>query len=143
MDKFVALARDHSIDRGTFMRAGDLGFLDVDGGSQDPALRVDPAVIRAALSVADGELVQAPVQEGENFGVVWRRGTIPGSQRSLEDAAPEIRRTIADERERKAARDLISVLRTSHLRDLDETPVESVPLDPAAMGARVRPDAAR
>jgi peptidyl-prolyl cis-trans isomerase C len=143
MERFVELARDHSVDKGTYLRAGDLGFLDVDGGSQDPALRVDPAVVRAALGVADGEIVPTPVGEGDHFAVVWRRGTVPGSHRSLEDAAPEIRRAIADERERKAARGLVATLRASHLRDLDEAPVESVPLDPAAMGVRPRVDAAR
>ncbi len=118
---FEALARERSLDKATNLRAGDLGFVDVDGAGVDPGVRVDPAIVQASTRVRDGDLVPFPVPEGDHFAVVWRRGTLPATRRPFAEAAPEIRRVIADDRTRAATRDLVASLRAAHLRDLDDS----------------------
>jgi peptidyl-prolyl cis-trans isomerase C len=120
---FETLAREHSLDKATNLRAGNLGFLDAEGAGVDPGVRVDSSVVQAAMRVRDGDLVASPVPEGEHFAVVWRRGTRPGSHRAFADAAGEVRRLLADERTHTATRDLVASLRAAHLRDLDDAPL--------------------
>ena len=113
------LARTHSIDKATNFRSGNLGFLDPDGTSNEAGVKVDAALLRAAASVKDGELVAKPVAEGANFAVVWRRVTVPATRRSVEDAAPQIRATLYLERTEAREKKLIDELRAKHVRDVN------------------------
>lgn len=129
---FTDLAREHSRDKATYLRGGDLGFLASDGSSSFPDLRVDPAVFRAAAAVHDGEIVPTPVTENGFFAVVWRRGTIPAVHRTLDQAAASIRDTLSKTRLREATDLLLAALRTSKLRDLDASPLETLEIGDAA-----------
>lgn len=85
---FRKLARDHSIDRATNERGGDLGFVWPDGSTDVPQVSADPFLYAAALNIVDGEFSKTPIQEGQHFAVIWRRGTLPAqgveeSKRSL------------------------------------------------------------
>jgi peptidyl-prolyl cis-trans isomerase C len=117
---FTKLAREKSIDKATYLRGGNLGFVGLDGTSNEAGLRVDPAVPKAAATVKDGELVPHPVEEGENFAVVWRRGTIGASHRTFEDAAAQIRETLWKERAEAAEKKLEDDLRAQKVRDVNE-----------------------
>ena len=117
---FQDLARDRSIDKATNLRGGNIGFVNPDGTSNEPGLRVDPVVVRAAETVRDGELVPAPVQEGEYWAVVWRRGTIPPNKRSVDDAAAQIRDAIWKARVKEETDKLVAGLRAAKLRDLHD-----------------------
>jgi peptidyl-prolyl cis-trans isomerase C len=55
--KFAELARDHSLDKATRLRSGNLGFLTPDGLSIEPGLTVSPSVVHAAAAVKDGQFV--------------------------------------------------------------------------------------
>ncbi|MCL2447325.1 MAG: peptidyl-prolyl cis-trans isomerase [Polyangiaceae bacterium] len=125
---FGDLAREHSADKATAMRAGDLGFLTLDGTSREPGLIVDSAIVRAASQVRDGELVPAPVAEGARFAIVWRRGTVPATRRSLSapGVADAIRETIVDDRVKRATDALVARLRQAKLRDYDPAPLDSL-----------------
>ncbi len=123
---FGELARDHSQDKATYLRAGNLGFVTADGTSSEPGWKVDEAVVRAAMSVRDGDLVASPVIEGEYFSVVWRRGTIAANKRTVADAAPQIRDAIWKTRVKEETDKLVASLRASKLRDLDESILEKV-----------------
>jgi peptidyl-prolyl cis-trans isomerase C len=116
---FGALAREHSLDKATNLRAGNLGFLVADGSSNEPGLRIDPAVVSAALSVRDGALVPEPVAEGQYFSVVWRRGTIAPTKRAVEDVAAQIRDTLWKNRVKEETDKLVASLRAERLRDLN------------------------
>jgi peptidyl-prolyl cis-trans isomerase C len=138
---FGDLARDHSQDKATRLRSGNVGFVTEDGSSNEPGLRVDPAVVHAARGVRDGELVGHPVPEGDSFAVVWRRGTIAASKRSAEDVAPQIRDTLWTARVKSETDRLVARLRGSRLHDLNERPLDGVELDlspprPSAQSAR-------
>ena len=62
--RWSALAREHSLDKATHMRKGNLGFIDSTGQSHMPQVRVNPALYSAASQVQDGELVPTPVAVG-------------------------------------------------------------------------------
>ena len=134
---FEALARDHSLDKGTYLRGGNLGFIAPDGTSNEAGLRVEPALYLAAASVKDGEIVPQPVSEGSSFSVVWRRGTLGASHRSIDDAAPQIRDTLWKQRTEQAQKKLIDDLRARDLKDLHEDLLDNV--DMAAKDSAIVP----
>jgi len=125
---FGDLARDHSIDKSSNLRAGNLGFLSPDGTSSEPGLRLDPAVVKAVQGVKDGQLVTAPVKEGDAFAVAWRRGTIPANKRSVEDVAAQIRDTLWKTRVKEATDKRVAALRAAKLRDVNEAALGDLPL---------------
>ena len=135
---FAALARDHSQDKATALRAGNLGFLTADGASSDPGLRVDPAVVRAVQGVRDGELVKVPVAEGEFFAVVWRRGTTGPQKRSVEEVASPIREILRRQSVKTETDQLLATLRATKVRDLHEELLDTADL-PAGPDASVTP----
>jgi peptidyl-prolyl cis-trans isomerase C len=120
---FGDLARDHSIDKGSNLRAGNIGFINPDGTSTEPGLKVDPAVVRAVQSLKDGQIAPAPVKEPDGYDVVWRRGSIPANKRSVDDVAAQIRDTLWKQRVKEETDKLVASLRAAHLRDFDEAPV--------------------
>jgi peptidyl-prolyl cis-trans isomerase C len=127
---FGALAREHSLDKATYLRAGNLGFVTSDGSTNEPGLRVEPAIVRAAKSVPDGALVPAPVAEGEYFSVVWRRGTIAATHRAVGEVEAQIRDTIWKSRVKEETDKLVANLRASRLRDLDPAVLLVVDIPP-------------
>lgn len=120
---FGDLARDHSIDKGSNLRAGNIGFINPDGTSSEPGLKLDPAVVRALQTVKDGQLVPAPVKEPDGYDVVWRRGSIPANKRSVDDVAAQIRDTLWKQRVKDETDKLVAGLRAAHLREYNEAPV--------------------
>lgn len=109
-------ARDHSLDKATALRQGDLGFVHPTGHTDVPQVRVDPELYRAAQTVKDGEVVPTPVREGARFAVIWRRGSLPESRRSLEDERAAITALLERERLEETRQALIDRLRREHLR---------------------------
>lgn len=117
--KYNELAREHSLDKATNLRGGNLGFLAADGTSNEAGLRVDPALVQAAAAVKDGELVREPVPEAGAFAIVWRRATVPANKRTLEEATAQIRTTLYRERTETAERKLMADLRAKHVKDVN------------------------
>ena len=132
--KYNDLARDHSIDKATFFRGGNLGFLAPDGASNEAAVKVDPALVKAAAAVKDGELVPRPVPEGSGYAVIWRRTTVPATVRTLEEATPQIRTTLYRERTEAAEKKLMDELRAKHVRDVNADLLKIVVLPPPDAG---------
>jgi peptidyl-prolyl cis-trans isomerase C len=123
---FEALAREQSIDKATNLRSGNVGFVAEDGTSSDPALRVDPAIVKAAQTVSDGSFVPEPVVEGDGFAVVWRRGTLPSSKRRVEDVAAQIRDTLWKSRLKEETDALLATLRASKVRGVNESLLDTL-----------------
>lgn len=117
--KWNELAREHSVDKATNLRGGNLGFVGPDGTSNEAGLKVDPVLVKAAMAVKDGELVPRPVSEGDAFAAVWRRGTVPANRRSVEEASAQIRTTLFRERIEAAEKNLIQSLRARDVKDVD------------------------
>lgn len=125
---FTTLARDKSIDKATNLRAGNLGFLADDGVSNESGLRVEPAIVHAAKTVKDGELVPAPVPEGSGFAIVWRRGTVPGVKRTLPEVDEQIRLILARRASDEATTKLVDDLKKAHLGPVDTELVRTTDL---------------
>ncbi len=111
LPRWNELAREHSADRATALRGGNLGFVGADGSSSEASVRVDPTLFAAAARVKDGEMVGEPVKEGDAFAVVWRRGTLPAVRRSVEEEASAIRQVLARKKLEEALRALLKQLR--------------------------------
>jgi peptidyl-prolyl cis-trans isomerase C len=132
--KFGELAREHSIDKASNLRAGNLGFISADGTSSEPGLQVDVSIVRAAQSVRDGQLVPAPVPEGDNFAVVWRKGTIAATKRTVDQVAAQIRDTLWKTRVKTETDALVARLRAARLHDLNESLLATLGATPSGDG---------
>jgi len=119
--KFQALAESHSIDKATYLRGGNLGFVNAEGVSNEAGLRVDPGLVKAAIPVKDGEFVPAPVEEAGSWAVIWRRGTVGATRHTLEELTPRIRDMILRQRLDDAVSKLVTDLRARDVRDLNES----------------------
>jgi peptidyl-prolyl cis-trans isomerase C len=124
-ERWTKLAREHSVDEATKMRGGSLGFVFPDGRTEFPQLRVDAALYAAAAKVKDGELVAEPVKEGNRFAVVWRRGTLPKMDRTIDDERDRIREVLLHRRADEAVRSLLEGLRKQYLANAAPELLES------------------
>jgi len=139
--KFMELARDHSIDKATNMRGGNLGFLGPDGASNEAGLKADPVLVKAAQGVKDGEIVAPPVQEGPYFAVVWRRGTVSPVVRTVDEVKEQIRDTLFKQKIEDANKKLLEDLRARDLKEFNPELVNGIEISPAdgEIVARRRP----
>ena len=127
---FGQLAREHSRDKATSERGGDLGLLLSDGTSSESGLKVDPALFAAAAKVKDGQFVPDPVPEQGMFAVIWRRGTMPERHKTFAESSPQIREQLAKQRFKDAVTKLTDQLRAAHVHDLNESPIDGLEIDP-------------
>lgn len=118
------LAREQSVDRATNLRGGNLGFVAPDGTTSEAGLKVDQAVLAAVNNAKDGELLAAPVQEGERWSVLWRRSSMKPIDRDLATEAPLIKPILQHERGETKARLLVEKLRAEHLTDFNADVVD-------------------
>lgn len=113
------LARKHSVDSATRERGGDLGFVHPDGATDVPRVRVEPSLYEAALGVENGQLVAEPVPEGQNFAVIWRRGSLDASGGALEEHRARIKRLLEEDRVRRAVEKITAAEKGIERKNLD------------------------
>jgi peptidyl-prolyl cis-trans isomerase C len=135
------LARDKSLDKATAQRGGELGFVRADGSTDVPRIQVDPAVFAAADKVQDGALVPQPIHEGDRWSVLWRRGSVEATKRSIEDESPSIRQILERKRIDKARQDLIAELKKNNVSDMHPELLSNI--DPQSFGPPPRRDFGR
>lgn len=109
------VARDHSLDNSTKSRDGNLGFVHPDGSTQHKEVSVDPALYNASLKVSDGQIVPQPVQEGQLWAVVQRRGSYESPRRTVEEVEPAIRTELMKDRMNSRGNDLRDRLREKYV----------------------------
>jgi len=128
---WTKLARDKSIDKATYLRGGNLGFLMPDGASNEAGFKVDVAVVQAARDVKDGELVPRVVEEpGAGFAVVWRRGTVAATKRTFEELVPQLRELVYRQKLDEAHTRLLAELKAKNVKQLDVDLVRSIDFTP-------------
>lgn len=124
--RYNDLARDHSLDKATNFRGGNLGFVAPDGQSNEAGVKVDVALLKAVANVKDGDLAPDPVAEGANWAVVWRRTTVAATKRSYEEVSAQIKTTIYRERTEANEKKLIDDLRKAKVKDYDPEPLKII-----------------
>jgi peptidyl-prolyl cis-trans isomerase C len=138
--RWTELARERSIDKATSLRGGALGFLAKDGSSSEPSVRVDPALFVAASRVKDGEFVPEPVEEGNAYAVIWRRGSTPAVHRTLEQETSSIRQVLVRRKLEEGTRNVVERLRAEQNVESHPELVEMIDVEPNGdVGARKRP----
>lgn len=130
--KWAEEARERSLDKATAQRSGDLGFVRPDGSTDVPRVRVDAAVFAAADKVPDGTVVSQPVKEGDAYSVLWRRGSIEATKRTIEEETDSIRQVLERRRIETGRQELLTKLKTEQVKEshpdlLQHIEVEAAP----------------
>lgn len=109
IETFRKLARDHSVDRATNERGGDLGFVWPDGSTDVPQVSADEVLYARAAELEDGEIAREPISEGPRFAIIWRRGSLPAVR--PDEASRELaRRALQEEKTEMATMTLLKKL---------------------------------
>lgn len=116
--KWSDFSREKSLDKATSQRNGDLGFVRADGTTDVPRVVVDKAVYAAVDKVADGTIVAAPLQEGDRWSVLWRRGSVEATKRTLDEESASIRQILERRRSDTARQELLANLRKEKLTEI-------------------------
>lgn len=122
--RWAELAREKSLDKLTAMQGGNFGFITPEGATDDPGLRVDAALMKAAVTVQNGQLVPEPVKEGDRWAVIWRRSSEQALERPLEKEMPSIRGILTHDKVEKRTALLLEQLRKDHVTALDPTALD-------------------
>jgi peptidyl-prolyl cis-trans isomerase C len=130
-ERWTTLAREKSLDHATRMRRGTLGFVQHDGTTNIPEVRVEPALFAAAEGVKDGELVPHPVVEGKRYAVVWRRGSLKPTTRTLEQEQSAIRQVLEQAQLERELEALTQRLATRYVSAKNTAPLALLPADTA------------
>ncbi|MEI9937046.1 MAG: peptidyl-prolyl cis-trans isomerase [Pseudomonadota bacterium] len=136
IQRWSQFARDGSLDKATHLRNGDLGFIHPDGNTDTPTLRVDPALFAAADKLSDGELAAEPIKEGGHFAVIWRRGSMKATSRTLAQETGSIRQVLERQRLESARAELLGSLRSKYLTASNEALLETFAFTPEGLPAR-------
>jgi peptidyl-prolyl cis-trans isomerase C len=136
IQRWSQFARESSLDKATHLRNGDLGFVHPDGNTDTPTLRVDPVLFATADRLADGELAPEPIKEGTHLAVIWRRGSVKPSVRTLEQETGSIRQVLERQRLEGARAELLASLRSKYLRASNEALLESFAFTPEGLPER-------
>ena len=136
LKRWSQYAREHSLDKATQLRDGDLGFVHPDGKTDTPTLRVDPALFAAAEQLADGELAKEPLKEGTHWAVIWRRGSAPALARTLAQEEGSIRQVLERERLEKARQTLLGELRVKYVTMTNESLLDTLHFDGEGLPSR-------
>ena len=136
LQQWSTFAREHSLDKATHLRNGDLGFVHPDGNTDTPTLRVDPALFAAAEPLEDGKLAPEPLKEGLHFAVIWRRGSMKAVTRTLAQETGSIRHVLERQRLEQARDELLHVLRAKYVTVSNDALLESVHFDSEGLPAR-------
>jgi hypothetical protein len=131
-------ARERSLDKATAQRSGDLGVVRPDGSTDVPRVQVDPAVFAAVDKVPDGTVVAQPVKEGEVYSVLWRRGSIEPTKRTLQDETDSIRQLLERRRIETARQELLKRLKAEQVKESHPDLLQHIEIESTAPRREMR-----
>ena len=123
------LARTKSLDKGTAMRKGDLGFMRPDGTTAHRDVTFPAEVYAAVAEVDDGAVVPKPVKVEDDWLILQRRGSVNTPERTLEQEGATIRGMLAKKKVRDVGKALIAELRSEHLSEHHPQRVDIIQID--------------
>ena len=128
---FRAAAREHSIDRETKLRGGDLRYFNDEGRAFNARdAEVDQNIVAAAFRLHEvGDVVSEPVQIGENWSIIKLTGRRPAEHRSLEDSAQGIRLRLWRETRQEAIEDFVRGLRERYAPEVHDNRMAPIRLE--------------
>lgn len=85
------MAREVSLDEATSMRSGELGYVEANGHTHRPQVRVSAQLYAAAAAYGKIGVLPEPVSEGNFYAVLWLRDVKP----ELVDSVQAVRATLA------------------------------------------------
>lgn len=108
-ETYFELARENSIDKSSYLRGGNIGFIKKDGTGEG-GVRVPKSFFEESLKLKDGEFISKPLEEEGGFAVVWKRGSVkpPKETDTFKVYADSLRRKIAQKRYEAAEKQFIS-----------------------------------
>lgn len=115
LPQFRVLCREHSVDKATHERGGDLGFVWPDGSTDVPQVSADPKIYAAALTLKEGELHPEPIAEDARFAIVWRRGSLP-SELSSEEDRERVKALLSEQELERKVSTLLAELEAAHVK---------------------------
>lgn len=124
--RWTDITREKSLDKTNNMRSGNLGFVNPDGTTSEPEVKIAPEILAAVAGVKDGELVPEPVKDGDRFDVLWRRQSMRAVARTLEQEELSIRQIISHTKIEDALKTLIEDLRRDYLKESSPELVDQV-----------------
>ncbi|HEX6766124.1 MAG TPA: peptidyl-prolyl cis-trans isomerase, partial [Polyangiaceae bacterium] len=130
--KWSEEARERSLDKATAQRSGDLGFIRPDGTTDVPRVQVDKAVYEAVDKVPDGTVVSQPLKEGEVYSVLWRRGSIEATKRTIEDETDSIKQLLERRRIEASRQELLKKLKAEQVKESHPELLENIEVESAA-----------
>jgi len=136
IQRWSQFAREHSLDKATHLRNGDLGFVHPDGNTDTPTLRVNPALFAAAEKLTDGELAAEPIRDGTHFAVIWRRGSMKAVARTVAQESGSIRQVLERQRLEQARDELLARLQSKYVSAKNEALLETFSFTPEGLPAR-------
>ena len=99
-----------------------------------------PALFEAADKVKDGELVPQPIPVDGGFAVVWRRGSLPAVNRTLEQEQRSIQQILSRQKLEAKRAALIEQLRKQHVKEVNDALLQHVQVSAFGdVAARQRP----
>jgi len=124
------IARAKSIDALSGMRGGNVGFVNPDGTTPEPGLKVSPAILEAVDKLKDAEISPEPVHDTDRWVVVWRRQTMKSVERPMELEAGSIKQMLLHSRTDAKIKDTVAKLREEHLTEHNPDLLELVEVTP-------------
>ncbi len=127
--KWEELAKRRSIDKTTSMKKGQIGFVLPDGTTPQRQVRVAPALYAAAAAIEDGQIAPQPVQDGGEWVIVSRRGTMNTPERPLDMEEPTIRKLLAKQQVQKRLDKILDGLRKQYVSEMHPERIGDVAID--------------
>lgn len=112
---WTELTRLRSIDGASASRGGNVGFVQPDGTTQEPGVKLSPVLMEAVKRLSNTEISPTPVKDQDRWVILWRKETMAAVTRPLDVEAGSIRQMLMHMRVDARTKETIAALRKEYL----------------------------